>query len=152
MDEILVDADLRDKLKSKMDVAKFFAGFISLVAGIALRESAGSVAANLGLALIVLSLGLAVATLFAYDRLLMPPRFWFEPPTDTHELNFGLRDEMISVWRCLFIPCVIAFFGGLLLLLAEKANSCICVVLLAGSVVAPYVVYRSVKPRFKIFD
>ena len=36
--ETTVTAQLREKIKSKMDVAKFFAGFISLLIGILLKE------------------------------------------------------------------------------------------------------------------
>ena len=76
---------LRDKIKSKMDVAKFFSGFISILLGITLKDvltnsdpvSSFSMYWRIGgLTLIVFSVGLAVAALLAYDRLLMPPKFW----------------------------------------------------------------------------
>ena len=91
-------SEVKDKIKSKMDVAKFFAGFISLLLGITITsikllgitdkieevitsvDSIWLYLLYLGLLLILLSLGFCVGTLFAYDKLLMPTVFWSGKP------------------------------------------------------------------------
>src|SRR5512138_2561462 len=80
-----VTEQLRNKIKSKMDVGKFFAGFISLFLGISFQDLSNLPANSdplihysvaLGFLFILVSLAFSIATLFAYDRLLMPPEFW----------------------------------------------------------------------------
>lgn len=73
---------LRDKLKGKMEVAKIFAGFISVVFGFLLKEGLGisqqsehevaAIGAYAAILLFITSLTFSIATVFAYDRLLMP--------------------------------------------------------------------------------
>src|SRR5437868_1852479 len=83
-DEEQTGIDLRDKIKSKMEVAKFFSGFLSLLLGFSIGNSNIFIEKNpnafwlvwFGIAFIFLSLVFSVATLFAYDRLLMPKKFW----------------------------------------------------------------------------
>lgn len=116
-----VTKELREKIKSKMDVAKFFAAFIAI--SITLSSSKLSDWINdtrqicylppvLGVFLIVASLAFSVATMYAYDRLLMPPEFWEEAPKEN--LNITLYEEMKSTWINLFRYAVYTFFGGLL--------------------------------------
>lgn len=127
--------ELKDKIKSKMDVAKFFAGFISLLLAISFsqfenlsintsRDQFSLIYA--GVFFVLLSLGLCVATLFAYDRLLMPSLFWSgnhtragarqprwvvrRPPSAVH---WVLYSNMVRAWKWLFVPAVLAFFIGL---------------------------------------
>lgn len=38
IDDDKITTELRDKLKSKMDVAKFFSGFVSLFLGLSFKE------------------------------------------------------------------------------------------------------------------
>ena len=110
---------LREKIKSKMDVAKFFAGFITVFLGIAFKDLT-SLAADQnemirfatqgGMLMILAALALSVATVFAYDRLLMPPQFWANP-LYSDDL---LRHLMVMAWARLFVPAVGTFFAALL--------------------------------------
>ncbi|MFN8291210.1 MAG: hypothetical protein U0U70_13215 [Chitinophagaceae bacterium] len=113
---------LQKKISSKMDIAKFFAGFISL--SISLSASKLSdwinnpeplcyVTTMAGIFLILISLALSVATMFAYDRLLMPPEFWKTPPS-RENINETLFCEMIKAWTYFFRYAVYTFFGGLI--------------------------------------
>ena len=95
-------AEIRDKIKSKMETAKLLGGLISLLiaallgvfldqkkleglgaikwAGVSARAAVGVSAVLLFLALV-----LFVASYYSYDGLLMPSRFWVEsrpPPRD----------------------------------------------------------------------
>jgi uncharacterized membrane protein len=103
---------LRDKLKAKMEVAKFFAGFISVVFGFLLREGFGAteqLAAYIAILLFTASLTFSIATVFAYDLLLMPIVFWQPQPTPD-----ALRHEMVLAWQRLFVPAVVSLIVGLL--------------------------------------
>ena len=110
---------LGDKLRGKMEVAKFFAGFISVVFGFLLKESLGIseqsqhtvavIGAYAAIFLFIASLTFSIATVFAYDRLLMPIVFWRIPPTPD-----ALRHEMVAAWQWLFVPAVGSLVIGLL--------------------------------------
>ncbi len=114
---------LQDKIKSKMDVAKFFAGFISLVLGIVpggiVNLIADSSIAFTGFLFLLFSLSMSIATLFAYDRLLMPPKLWYKPLSDDYYKKDVeiLKEDMIHAWNRFFIPSVVALLGGLICLL-----------------------------------
>lgn len=121
---------LTDKIKSKMDVAKFFAGFISLLLGIALNDignlmanpsNPGYFSAFLGVILLLFSLSMSIATLFAYDMLLMPRKYWCDQSNDG-SYGTDLRNDMLKAWKYFFIPSVLAFFGGLIGLLVAMTN------------------------------
>lgn len=115
MSDVTLD-QLREKLKSKLEVSKFFTGFISVVFGFLLKEKLLSsvppeicLFAYAAIGFFITSLVFSIATVFAYDRLLMPAAFW-QPEIQTGEL-FRL---MIAAWRFLFVPAVIALTLGLL--------------------------------------
>jgi len=112
---------LREKIKYKMDVAKFFAGFITISTGLAFNKlvdcslnpkPAIYIPYVIGIFLIVAALGFSIVTMYAYDRLLMPPKFWRKDPAEN--LDQILHDEMIKAWVRLFRPAVYAFFSSLL--------------------------------------
>jgi hypothetical protein len=74
------------------------------------------------------AIGLFLATLYAYDRLLMPSRFWSEtPPTKRTRLNwlvcrppssrtYVLYQNMVRIWQRLFIPATFFVMAGMGLL------------------------------------
>jgi hypothetical protein len=116
-----ITQELRDKIKSKMDVAKFFAAFIAISISLSSGKLPDWISDTrpicylppvLGIFLIVASLAFSIATMYAYDRLLMPPEFWEVNPKET--LNEILFKEMKSAWINLFRYAVYTFFGGLL--------------------------------------
>lgn len=127
--------ELKEKIKSKMNVAVFFAGFISLLLGVILGQIGWPMTRQdwpwvlfdyFGTASVLLAVALCVATTFAYDRLMMPTIFWAgeprrideDPPTWTvqrppSQTHWILYFSMVRIWKRLFIPAVVAFFAGL---------------------------------------
>lgn len=123
--------DLKDKIKSKYYVAKFFLGAFVVNAGFLFSSTIWGVTAMTALWLIVfgfvlalIALALTAATLMSYDSLLMPAEFWTgstpegqkadgirlpktwsvqRPPSQAHIVLFY---EMIHVWRAFFIPAL----------------------------------------------
>lgn len=117
-----VSTELRDKVKSKMDVTKFFAGFITLLLGILLHgEGSDSLLPKVGLVSLIASLGFCITAVFSYDRLLMPREYWTVLPDKGSEEQFQdqLQAEMVRSWQWFFVPAVWCFGVGLLLVLAD---------------------------------
>ena len=120
----LVTEELREKLQSKMDVGKFFAGFITLLIGILLQDGGldESFLPRIGIVFLISSLGFCVAAVFRYDSLLLPREYWeLLPKEEKTEEKFQdhLVVQMVSSWRWLFVPAVICFGIGFLMVLAE---------------------------------
>lgn len=149
---------LQDKIKSKMDVAKFFAGFISVVLGI-VPGSIGnligdSFTAFLGLLFLLFSLSMSIVTLFAYDRLLMPPKLWYKPPNDYSYNKYIeiLKEDMIHAWNCFFIPSVAALLGGLIcLLVAVTKVGILGIIAFLAAFLPPLLFYIVVPIKSHIF-
>lgn len=130
--------DLKDKVKSKYDVAKFFLGAFVVNTGFVLSGRIWDVSSPLarglvalGFLLVLIGLGLTAATLMSYDRLLMPPEFWtsaraklaadvqgprpqgwtvLRPPSQAQVVVFY---EMVHVWNAFFVPALACAFGAL---------------------------------------
>ena len=137
-----VSSDLKAKIASKFDVAKFILG--ALILNLGLYLSSDLWAANtqaeallLGGAMIFafLAFGFTIATLFAYDRLNMPNEFWGSdgkpdatprpwrvnrPPSSYQLILFF---EMIHVWKSFFIPAILFATISLGLLVVKLAYS-----------------------------
>lgn len=130
---------LRDKIKSKMDVAKFFTGFITLLIGLLLKDEKLPSTFNfrIGVVFLIASLGLCVAAMFTYDHLLWPKerlrssndikKEHFHSGNDIkieQELAFqtNLKTEMVKLWKWLFVPAVVCFGLGFLFLLLPKLS------------------------------
>jgi phosphohistidine phosphatase SixA len=132
--------ELRDKIKSKMDVAKLLGALIIAVLGWIggkllepntqqfLQSPRGYIFAA-GIACLFGALGLYLVTMYAYDRLLMPTRFWGEsarvrenspivrrPPSSAARV---LHQNMIRVWNRMFLPATILVVTGLALFAAS---------------------------------
>jgi hypothetical protein len=97
-------SDLKDKIKSKYDVAKFFLGAFVVNTGLILNAGVwGTIGPSgnatwidkaLVIAAVVsalVSLAFTAATLFSYDALLMPSAFWSERSDPADGLPRGLR-------------------------------------------------------------
>ena len=141
-----VTEQLRDKIKSKMDVAKFFAGFITVFLGVAFNSSSLLndhirvvwYGARAGVLFILAALAFSVAAMFTYDGLLMPPMAGEEKPTDTI-----LRRKMVKAWDWFFVPAVLAFFIGLFgFLIALMQPSWRMILVLVIPFVIPWLIYR----------
>jgi hypothetical protein len=157
---------LREKIKSKMDVAKFFSGFISLLIGFLLKDNPRTDTwSKAGLVFLVASLGYCIAAVFAYDRLLMPRKYWTilkERDGGDDSFSDNLQQNMVRSWSWLFVPAVACFGIGLVLVLvpALKLVDCgsgqnnlegiLLGVLLLAAVPSPLVLGRLKGPR--IYD
>jgi len=121
--------DLRAKIASKMNVAKVFGGVVVGVFTFLVQQffaqgvpSAGAFAALL---VIAAAAALYFATLFSYDSLLMPSRFWGEgSPRDTpawlvrrppSSQSWILYQNMMHTWNWQFVPATALLGFGLLL-------------------------------------
>lgn len=151
-------AQLQEKIRGKMEVAKFFAGFISVVFGFLLKEVLGMpdtaghcvamVFAYIAIFCFIASLTLSIATVFAYDRLLMPVMFWTTPPSPDQ-----LRCEMVWAWSRLFVPTVCALVVGLLASIIAVTNSpWICLMVWVIPVGGTYFMYHRVSSRIPLVD
>ena len=139
--------ELQDKVKSKYDVAKFFLGAFVVNVGLLLKKELFDKAPAVDVALIgtgvfcaLLALGFTAATLFSYDRLLMPAEFWTEgtsnskrhprwssatrtsllrPPSQAQLVLFY---EMLHAWKRFFIPAVTFAFASIALFVISFAH------------------------------
>ena len=173
--------DLKDKIKSKYDVAKFFLGAFVVNTGLILNAGVwgpdgllhkspliDKILAGIAIFATLVSLGLTAATLFSYDRLMMPERFWSgsSKPDDKHwwerlltsllgkttspakwsvsrppsQAQVVLFYEMVHVWKTFFIPAVLSAFVAVGLLI---------VALMHRDASAPL---RSDRPEYLIFS
>jgi phosphohistidine phosphatase SixA len=132
--------DLRGKVQSKYDVAKFLLGALVVTTGITLGKDLWHVTqlrdrvlVGIALVLALLGVGFTVATLFAYDRLLMPREFWGgdsgdgdpppwsvkRPPSETAVVLFH---EMVHTWTWLFMPAIWTALGASTLFMIAIAD------------------------------
>jgi phosphohistidine phosphatase SixA len=136
--------ELKDKLRSKVDTAKFFLGALAVNAGLIVNTGVWGTAGEeqlrvlaAGGVLIFCGLLLAVATLLGYDSLNMPPALWAEPARGTRrrqtpcdvdppsrsvmrppsEASVVLFYEMIKTWNRFFVPALICSVSGVSLFL-----------------------------------
>ena len=160
---------VRDKIRSKMETAKLLSGVITFGLGallavlldpdkwtkVAVRGPL-QVAAGLLLAALVLYL----ATMYAYDRLLMPDRFWGErrpPPAAPFRRGGGwlvqrppsssawvLYVNMMRVWRGLFTSataCVVTALGMLSATVLHLGRLQLLLIALPATLVVALLVY-----------
>lgn len=145
--------ELKAKIASKYDVAKFFLGALVVGTGLTLTESVWGLTdpidkaiAGAGAFAALVSLGLTAATLFSYDRLMMPQDFWggseqkgekrpwfsrwlggnywsvSRPPGQAHVILFY---EMVHIWTHLFIPAIVSAFAAVGLVVIAQAHDSI---------------------------
>jgi predicted membrane-bound mannosyltransferase len=135
-----LDAQLREKITSKMTVATFLAGFTFAALSQLLNDPARLSSAPSKIAILSLTTALAlfVAAVYMYDRLSMPREKWnYKDPTNPQvpaesnaakalieKLHFKVHDRermgieearytyMIDVWQWVFTPAVIFALVG----------------------------------------
>lgn len=140
--------DLKDKIKSKYDVAKFFLGAFVVNTGFVLSGEIWKVTNPFAMGLVfagfvltLVALALTAATLMSYDSLLMPTDFWtgssskdqrnrlyprpekwsvLRPPSQAHILLFY---EMVHVWTVFFIPALTCAFAAVTAFLVALAHN-----------------------------
>lgn len=140
--------DLKEKIRSKYDVAKFFLGAFVVNTGFVLSGEIWSVSNPLsiglvfgGLILTLVALALTAATLISYDALLMPTDFWTGSSADNHgdhqiprpkswsvmrppsQAQIVLFYEMVHVWTVFFIPALACAFAAIATFLVALAHN-----------------------------
>jgi phosphohistidine phosphatase SixA len=131
--------DIKEKIKSKMEIAKLLSVFIttglafllgSIVDEAKMRYLGDHIwAFHISAGLFLAGVFLYLATMYAYDRLLMPTRFWEEAPPEDPEKRpkwlvwrppssalWVLYQNMMRIWRYLFTGATCAVILGLLFL------------------------------------
>lgn len=126
--------EIKAKIKSKMDTAKVFGGFVTGVLTFVISQYATTqpkttywaAARGASLTALAVSILLYLMTLFWYDRLLMPARFWEvlrgrqedavskvlrRPPSSA---VWVLYQNMQRTWRLLFVPATYAAAIGII--------------------------------------
>lgn len=136
--------DLRAKIKSKMDSAKALGAVVVALLTYLLTRGLNELPSPwtwAAMAALGFAAWLYFATLFLYDSLLMPPRFWGSrfrgprwlrrfrrrwgsravqrPPGSTERL---LHDAMTRVWTWVFLPATLLVGAGVVLLAAAAAE------------------------------
>jgi hypothetical protein len=95
--------ELREKIKSKMEVGKFFAGFITFLIGFLLKDlSTRHLFAKIGIVCLAASIGFCIAAVFAFDSLLMPRKYWGFNDDPGAEERFADKSKpvMVTCGRC----------------------------------------------------
>jgi hypothetical protein len=151
--------ELKAKIASKYDVAKFFLGALVVGTGLTLGEAIWKLSdpmdkllAGCGAFAALVSLGLTAATLFSYDRLLMPAEFWSEESSGPKPLlvwrglvylarrvrgkptrwtvsrppsqaHMNLFYEMVHTWTHFFIPAIVSAFTALGFMVVAMADN-----------------------------
>lgn len=132
--------EIKEKIRSKMDIAKVLSVFITTALTILLgllvdQEKVDYIGNHLwsiyvSAGLFFAAVALYLATLYAYDRMLMPIRFWGQTPPPENIRNrpkwlvwrppssplWVLYQNMMRVWRYLFSTATVAVILGLLFL------------------------------------
>jgi phosphohistidine phosphatase SixA len=150
--------EVREKIKSKMEVAKLLGGLMSLVlSGVLLapgrlHELGDRGAVTVAAVAFLIAIGLFLRTMYAYDQLLMPRRFWGEqlgtrrprwlvrrPPSSA---AWVLYQNMMHIWTFVFTPATVAVLVGLIALayaaldLSAPATVAVAIVLAAATAYA----------------
>ena len=116
--------ELREKLKSKMDVAKFFAGFIIIFIAFLLNGGKlTSLFSKIGIAFLISSLVFCIGAVSTYDHLLTPRKYWTvldDKENDENTFQTKLSENMVASWWWLFVPAMVCFGIGVLLVLIQE--------------------------------
>lgn len=144
------EAELRDKLGSKMTVTAIFTGFnaaalvelttdrkLEGISGLGLPFADSASALHwLAILLLIAASALFLAAAYIYDRLSMPEGFWIAPksaksrwdllpPAIKRDMRDGfgvIYAHMVYTWNWFFTPAVVLSAAGLLCLVAKKTS------------------------------
>jgi hypothetical protein len=138
-DRVTIDA-LRQKIQSKMTVISVVAGFAAaMLTTVAVNLAGPDVEETLNRLLLLLAslffaaaTGLLILALFAYDQLMMPPRFWStrRRPRDPDPLRFWpvarppssagwvLYQHAVRIWRLVIFALAVIGVGCVLMMVA----------------------------------
>ena len=169
-DDAAAAAAVREKIASKMHTAKSFGGLLTLALTIVLGVLVdGQQIANFGqrlwqvqasAVLYLLAAGLYIVTMYNYDSLLMPARFWGESGAGSRRRTarrrwlverppssdaWVLYQNMMRIWRNLFTAAsALAFAGTVLFAFAAlRITGWVAVVSAVTAVLVTGWIYRS---------
>ena len=130
--------ELKEKIKSKMDVAKLLASFLGaglsfLLSTMANKDVDLILGSNMwafavGSVFLLVALGFFLWTMCSYDTLLMPHRMWAETPRGRSErpawvvarppslVHWILYQNMVRIWQWQFLPATGLMLAGLSML------------------------------------
>lgn len=132
------EREIKEKIKSKMEMSKFLSVFIStalvfLLGSIIDKDTVEYLGSYIWVlyaatGLLLISISLYLASMYAYDRLLMPVKFWGEsPPPKKHGKRpkwlvwrppssslWVLYQNMMRIWCRLFTPATYLALLGIL--------------------------------------
>jgi hypothetical protein len=122
MDPAELTSKYQEKIKSKIDVAKFFTGFITLLVGLLLKEGEiTTLWSKFGILFFVFSLVFSTAAIFSYDHMLWPKQHWLKYKYLSEEVfHKDLSKKMVRSWWSLFFPAFVCFGIGFFFTLIEK--------------------------------
>lgn len=173
------ETDLQPKIQSKMQTSALLAGFTSTVFGVVLTESDywnfstvgmswrsvwqdwESATVVVGLVCLGFSTLLFVASIYMYDRLAMPPRYW--APTEgtscrqdwwpsfrrDREVHGLLYAYMIWTWRFVFSVAVVMAMLGFIALVLHRGVWPVTVLHLVA-ILAAFSYYMAFKPKLGV--
>jgi phosphohistidine phosphatase SixA len=157
---------LREKVQSKMSISTFLAGFAFSALTLLLAVEANASFSIWQIASIVClaaALALFVASVYAYDRLSMPPGFWaYDDRSSAPFFRFGrakfdenvkyhgiLYAHMVWTWQFVFTPAVLLGLAGFIALLIQTGNWGL-VIGSTAAIVLGYVYYWLERPRLGV--
>lgn len=166
-----VEQALREKIESKKKLAEILGGLMTFFLGFLLQTwldtdkiaRNGRTALAFSIVFFFTGLLLYLASMYSYDRLLMPVRFWSEvskplghrwlvhrPPSSAAWI---LYQNMTRVWNWMFTPATISVLLGLLLLAIGVFQPGLpaSVMLFAGLVIL-LIMYRRFRPTLGTED
>jgi phosphohistidine phosphatase SixA len=157
---------LREKVRSKMQVCTFLAGFSSTALVQILRESEKMLEIQriVAAASFVAAFSLFAGAIYIYDELSMPRQFWENAPREPDAFSEGqfgfdwlmngpVYANMVRTWRLFFTPALFCTLVGVFALLSARLNeakgwlvwaACAAALMLASFV------YRRFRPKLAI--
>lgn len=165
--------DLYEKIDAKMKLAGILGSLITGILVFLLKsildkdfpklDQISQTGVFISVVFFFIALGLYLATMYAYDRLMMPIRFWAEraerkerkwlvvrPPSSS---VWVLYQNMVRIWNRLFTPATWAVIVGLLVLAIVVFQPNIIVALLLSIFLIIFIVYyRKIRPTLGTDD
>ncbi|MBE9003452.1 histidine phosphatase family protein [Nostoc sp. LEGE 12447] len=120
-----IENQLREKVKSKMTVSTFLAGFTFTVLNDFLKEGNLNIPQIIAVLFMTAAMSLFVASLYMYDQMLMPKKYWFNEVIHTTHSNQAhnlLYRYMVRTWYWVFTPGVAFALIGLIATLFNTSN------------------------------
>ena len=116
------EEQLRSKIKSKMTVSTFLAGFTFSVLNELLKIQSFTLLPTVAVVSLTGALALFIASVYMYDQMSMPKRYWRDQSnTISHPVEL-LYYFMLRTWNWIFTPAVILALIGFIATLFNTKN------------------------------